>query len=227
MAVRTNQTDPAVAVVVMLLWWGDDGSHGGNGSAVRRGGGAAMVGRPRWWWVVARDGEWVVDLIDRETGSIFGVRRKSFLAAAVVAGGGRLTVLRGGRLWWWFRWCVDAAVVAARDGEWGGGSYRPGDGECFWGSPKRSSEKFSGGGGCGRRGDEGGGVYGGSGGGCGGDVDMVTMVSGGVAMRGGEWHSGSSRSGDEEYFWVRWKSFSAAAGGGRRQQVARKNRVVE
>nr|GFA41100.1 hypothetical protein [Tanacetum cinerariifolium] len=32
-------------------------------------------------------------------------------------------------------------VVAARDGEWGGGSCRSGDGEYFWGSP----EKFSGG----------------------------------------------------------------------------------
>nr|GEY57349.1 hypothetical protein [Tanacetum cinerariifolium] len=38
-------------------------------------------------------------------------------------------------------------VVVARDGEWCGGSYRSGGGECFWGSP----EKFSGGGGGGGR----------------------------------------------------------------------------
>nr|GEY82959.1 hypothetical protein [Tanacetum cinerariifolium] len=38
---------------------------------------------------------------------------------------------------------VDEGGVAARGGEWGGGSYRSGDEECFWGSP----EEFSGGGG--------------------------------------------------------------------------------
>nr|GEX74376.1 putative reverse transcriptase domain-containing protein [Tanacetum cinerariifolium] len=37
--------------------------------------------------------------------------------------------------------------VAARGGEWCGGSYRSGEGEYYWGSP----EKFSGGGGGGRR----------------------------------------------------------------------------
>nr|GEX16447.1 hypothetical protein [Tanacetum cinerariifolium] len=66
----------------------------------------------RWWgWcgVAAscgwgRMGEWrrvvasgVVGLIDRETGSIFGVRQKSFLVAAVVAGGGQLVAGCGGR----------------------------------------------------------------------------------------------------------------------------------
>nr|GEU60451.1 hypothetical protein [Tanacetum cinerariifolium] len=42
---------------------------------------------------------------------------------------------------------VDEGGVAARGGEWGGGSYRSGDGECFWGSP----EKFYGGGCDGRK----------------------------------------------------------------------------
>nr|GFB02528.1 hypothetical protein [Tanacetum cinerariifolium] len=32
-------------------------------------------------------------------------------------------------------------VVAARDGEWGGGSYRSGDGEYFGGTPEMLAEK--------------------------------------------------------------------------------------
>nr|GEU72236.1 hypothetical protein [Tanacetum cinerariifolium] len=52
---------------------------------------------------------------------------------------------------WW--WCgvdsgcgVGTKVVAARSGEWCGGSSRSGEGECFRGSPEISPEKFSDGG---------------------------------------------------------------------------------
>nr|GEX46203.1 reverse transcriptase domain-containing protein [Tanacetum cinerariifolium] len=64
-----------------------------------------------------------------------------------------------GLLWWfrrWRQWCcggngsemkvASAVGVAARGGEWCGGSNRSRGGECFWGSP----EKFSGDGGGGR-----------------------------------------------------------------------------
>nr|GFB27864.1 hypothetical protein [Tanacetum cinerariifolium] len=68
--------------------------------------GVVVTCRWRWWqwgwdggdgWRVMESG--VVDLIDRETGSIFGVRRKSFLATAAVGGGGQ-RLAGGGRLWW-------------------------------------------------------------------------------------------------------------------------------
>nr|GFA88396.1 hypothetical protein [Tanacetum cinerariifolium] len=66
----------------------------------------------------------------------------------------------GGDVVWWIRWwgchgfgssgvvvgrgCgVGTKLMAARGGEWCGGSYRSGEGEYFWGSP----EKFFGGGG--------------------------------------------------------------------------------
>nr|GFA27000.1 hypothetical protein [Tanacetum cinerariifolium] len=45
---------------------------------------------------------------------------------------------------------------------------------------------------------------------------VVVLLKVGAA-RGGEWHSGSKRSGDKEHFWVRRKSFPATAvvaGGG-------------
>nr|GFC65446.1 hypothetical protein [Tanacetum cinerariifolium] len=60
----------------------------------------------------------VVMLLWRGDDGSHGVNRP-----AVRRGGGADVV--GRPRWWW---------VAARDEDWGGGSYRSGDGECFWGS---------------------------------------------------------------------------------------------
>nr|GFA84798.1 hypothetical protein [Tanacetum cinerariifolium] len=46
---------------------------------------------------------------------------------------------------------VGSKEVAARGGEWCGGSSRSGDEKTFWFRPEGSPEKFSGGGGGGRR----------------------------------------------------------------------------
>nr|GEX25454.1 hypothetical protein [Tanacetum cinerariifolium] len=46
---------------------------------------------------------------------------------------------------------VGTKVVAARGGEWCGGSSRSGEGECFWFWPESSPKKFFGGGGGGQR----------------------------------------------------------------------------
>nr|GEZ35055.1 RNA-directed DNA polymerase, eukaryota [Tanacetum cinerariifolium] len=65
-----------------------------------------------------------------------------------VEGGGDVT-----DLWWsrWWHWgaavVVVLEVVAARGGEWYGGSYRSGEGEHFWGSPEKSLETAAAGGG--------------------------------------------------------------------------------
>nr|GEV20198.1 hypothetical protein [Tanacetum cinerariifolium] len=68
------------------VWRGEDGGFGG-------------VLMRRWRRRVMESG--VVDLIDRNTGNVFGVRRKrspkKFLAAVVVAGGKGLLGPRGGR----------------------------------------------------------------------------------------------------------------------------------
>nr|GFA50852.1 hypothetical protein [Tanacetum cinerariifolium] len=76
-----------VAVAMGLLWWGD---HDGGG-----------------WRVVASD---IWDRIDRVTGNIFGVRRKS--SPEKFFGGGDDG---GGRRWWWLtagrRWGGDGVFV--------------------------------------------------------------------------------------------------------------------
>nr|GEV28341.1 ATP phosphoribosyltransferase 1, chloroplastic [Tanacetum cinerariifolium] len=58
-------------------------------------------------------------------------------------------------LWWsrWWHWGVAVVVVleVARGGEWCGGSYRSGEEERFWGSPKKSPETAAGGDDGGRR----------------------------------------------------------------------------
>nr|GEX38503.1 hypothetical protein [Tanacetum cinerariifolium] len=108
--------------------------------------------------------------------------------------------------------------VVARGGKWCGGSYRSGEGEYSWGSPK----KFSGGGGGRRR-----------------PQAKRTLVGGrlnqphpfwwrgrggemmgprwGVATRGDEWCGGSYTSGEGEYSWGSPEKFSGGGGGGQRR----------
>nr|GEZ42313.1 hypothetical protein [Tanacetum cinerariifolium] len=90
----------AMGMVMMAL------AVGGDEVMVVFGIGRGVVVTCRWWWWQwggVRGAGWrvmesgVVDLIDRETGSIFRVRRKSFSPAAAVGGGGRRLASCGGR----------------------------------------------------------------------------------------------------------------------------------
>nr|GFC22896.1 hypothetical protein [Tanacetum cinerariifolium] len=92
----------------------------------------------------------VVDRVDQVKGSIFGVRRKSFPAAAAVTSDSGVMVEMSDDM------AARVRETEARDGDgfrggggaWCGGSSRSGEGEYFWGSPKKFS---SGGGGYPRR----------------------------------------------------------------------------
>nr|GEX87585.1 hypothetical protein [Tanacetum cinerariifolium] len=102
-------------------------------------------------------------------------------------------------------------VVAARGGEWCGGSSRSEWGECLRAWPGIWSEMMAGGGG-GRRLAGGGGM-------APENVECVVVVLEVVAARGGEWCGGSSRSewGECLRAWPGiWSEMMAGGGGGRR-----------